>query len=214
MRFPFLAILTLCLISSFSYAESDDPSYGDDKNAVVPLYKESDLIQWFASNRHLAQVKKDDCQLVQDIEARARIVGSPAYQFLWGDMQNWGVCVPKDIENGMHYIEQAAKQGLPDALEHLARYNAEGIIVQQNMIKSMRYFKLAAELGSIKARIEYAQYLLRGYGSPRDFEDAYYYLQSTLTSDKKTHATIDYLKRNLAQRMPEYAVKRATARQD
>lgn len=86
MRFPFLAILTLCLISSFSYAESDDPSYGDDKNAVVPLYKESDLIQWFASNRHLAQVKKDDCQLVQDIEARARIVGSPAYQFLWGDL--------------------------------------------------------------------------------------------------------------------------------
>lgn len=114
----------------------------------------------------------------------------------------------------MHYIEQAAKQGLPDALEHLARYNAEGIIVQQNMIKSMRYFKLAAELGSTKARIEYAQYLLRGYGSPRDYEDAYYYLQSTLVSDKKTHAIIDSLKKNLAQGMPEYAIKRATARQD
>lgn len=214
MKFPFFAIFALSLTTFFCYAESDDPDYGKSKTEVVPLYQEADLIKWFATNKHLKRVKQDDCQLVQDIEARARIVGSPAYQFLWGDMLNWGVCVPKDIENGMYYVEQAAKQGLPDAIEHLARYNAKGIIVQKNMVKSMRYFKLAAELGSTKARIEYARYLLRGYGSPRDYEDAYYYLQTTISSNKKTHATINLLKANLALKMPVYAVKRAKARQD
>ena len=39
----------------------------------------------------------DECQLVQDIEARAVKVAMPSYQFLWGDMLAYGVCVKKDI---------------------------------------------------------------------------------------------------------------------
>ena len=51
--------LTL-LFSSLSMAE--------EPITAVPLYTESELIALINKNTHLARVKADDCQLVQDIE--------------------------------------------------------------------------------------------------------------------------------------------------
>ena len=68
---------------------------------AVEVYTESELFRLFDSNSHLERVKADDCQLVQDIEARAQRVESPAYEFLYGDMLAWGVCVERDVELGL-----------------------------------------------------------------------------------------------------------------
>src|SRR5699024_6626629 len=51
----------------------------DGELRAVPLYEEYELIEWINNNRHLQQVRdKDNCQLVQDIEARAEVLRLPA----------------------------------------------------------------------------------------------------------------------------------------
>ena len=47
---------------------------------------------------------------------------TPLMEFLYGDMLAWGVCVEQDVELGLYYIENAAHQGLPAALEQIGRY--------------------------------------------------------------------------------------------
>lgn len=62
---------------------------------AVELYTQDELIGLINSNTHLTRVVTDRCQLVQDIEAHAEVLNEPAFQFLWGDMLAWGVCVDK-----------------------------------------------------------------------------------------------------------------------
>ena len=49
---------------------------------AVPLYRQDELLNWIEQGRHLTQVKQDRCQLTQDIEARASVMKTPAYQYL------------------------------------------------------------------------------------------------------------------------------------
>ncbi len=107
--------LTAALIFSSSLVLADIGS-------AVPVYTDAQLFRLFEDNAQLKRVKADDCQLVQDIEARAIRVESPAYQFLYGDMLAWGVCVEKNAELGIYYMQLSAQQGLPAALEQLGRY--------------------------------------------------------------------------------------------
>ncbi|CAH0534607.1 hypothetical protein VST7929_02552 [Vibrio stylophorae] len=179
---------------------------------AVEIYSEDQLLRQFATNAHLKQVKADDCQLVQDIQARALRVDYPAYQFLWGDMLTWGVCVDRDVEQGLYYIELAAQQGLPDALEQLGRYYAHGTLVQKDRERAIPYLREAASLGSVKARILLAQLLLDDVGSPLDYEDAYRWLYHTVTDDRKTHRQIAMLRNGLERRMPANIVARAKKR--
>ena len=83
-------------IEARAAADSAVAALADGELRAVPLYEEYELIEWINSNRHLQQVRDtDNCQLTQDIEARAEVLRLPAYQFLWGDMLAWGVCVPQ-----------------------------------------------------------------------------------------------------------------------
>lgn len=180
---------------------------------AVPVYTDNELSQLFAENRHLQQVKADDCQLVQDIEARAIRVESPSYQFLYGDMLAWGVCVPRNVTLGVHYMQAAAQQGSPAALEQLGRYYAEGKLVQQDQERAIPYLREAAAMGHVNARILLAELLLSDYGSPLDFEDAYRWLYNTATGSQQIHSRITKLRRNLEQRMPANVIARAKRRE-
>jgi FOG: TPR repeat, SEL1 subfamily len=135
-----------------------------DVGAAVPLYEESELITLFETNSHLERVEQDECQLVQDIEARATRVGSPAYEFLYGDMLAWGVCVDQDADLGVYYMKQAAQQGLPAALEQIGRYYANGTLVQQDQRRAIPYLREAASLGDTRARIQLAELLVDDVG--------------------------------------------------
>ncbi|MBL4831961.1 MAG: sel1 repeat family protein [Aliivibrio sp.] len=184
-----------------------------DVGAPVEIYSEAQLIKLFNVNGHLDKIKQDSCQLIEDIEARATRIDSPAYQFLYGDMLAWGVCIDRDVELGIYYMENAAHQGLPEALEQLGRYYSKGILVQRDRERAIPYLREAAAMGNINARIHLAELLLGDFGSPLDYEDAYRWLYNSISADKGFHRKISSLRRGLEQRMPENIIARAKRRE-
>lgn len=176
---------------------------------VVQLYTQDELVVLINKNQHLARVKKDECQLVQDIQAHAAKVQEPAYQFLWGDMLAWGVCVDKDPELGIYYMWEAANQGLPAALEQLGRYYVQGTLVQKDMARAMPLLRESAGLGFLPAQLQWADLLVKGNGSPKDYEDAYRLLHHAIIADRATHQKAAGILRQLGQKMPENVIARA-----
>ncbi|MFA0088788.1 flagellar protein MotX [Vibrio sp. 10N.286.49.C2] len=207
-RHKITALICMSFLGTLKVAQAADVG------APIPIYSEDQLIGLIAENRHLAQVKADNCQLVEDIMARATRISLPAYEFLYGDMLAWGVCVPQDVELGLYYMENAAHQGLPVALEQLGRYYSRGTFVQEDKERAIPYFREAASMGNIDARIQLAELLLRDYGSPRDYEDAYRWLYNSVTPDNSKHKRISMLRRGLESRMPQNIIARAKRRND
>lgn len=182
--------------------------YGDFPSAVE-LYSDDELNQLIADNTHLKRVRADQCQLVADIKVRAELVKLPTYQFLWGDMLAWGVCVDKNAELGVYFMRAAAKQGQPRALEQLGRYYVQGRFVQQDIDRALPLFEQSAKLGFLPAKIQWAELLVRGYGSPYDYQLAYSYLYNTVTADAKMHKKLAQLLVQLEHLMPERVVTAA-----
>ena len=200
------ASLIMALSSSMSHANLADVG------EPVPIYTEAELINLIEKNQHLERVKADKCQLVEDIVARATRISLPSYEFLYGDMLAWGVCVEQDVELGLYYMENAAHQGLPAALEQLGRYYSRGTLVQQDKERAIPYLREAASMGNLNARIHLAELLLRDYGSPLDYEDAYRWLYNSVTADQRQHKRISVLRNGLEQRMPDNIIARAKRR--
>lgn len=176
---------------------------------VIQIYTQDELLDLIKKNQHLARVKSDDCQLLQDIEARATILKVPSYQFLYGDMLAYGVCVDKDVERGMHYMRLSADQGLPEGLEQLGRYFHIGKFVQKDMDQAVTFLREAASMGNLKAKIRLVELFLQGEGSPYDYEQAYHWLHHSIIADKKTHTKASKLLVRLAKLMPAKVVARA-----
>jgi hypothetical protein len=199
-------IATFCL-SLLAVAATN--SRADDEIKVVQLYTQDELISLINSNQHLTRVKLDNCQLVQDIEARASKMKVPAYQFLYGDMLAYAVCVPRDVELGVYYMRQAADQGLAAALEQLGRYYHTGRLVQADIDKAIVYLREAASLGNLNAQIRLVDVFLQGHGSPKDYEDAYRWLNKAIIFDKQQHQQVTLKLAALAERMPPSVVAKA-----
>jgi TPR repeat protein len=194
--------LLIVLISFQLKAQSNDLK-------AVQLYSQDELIRLINRNEHLSRVVLDDCQLVQDIEARAQTLKIPAYQFLWGDMLAWGVCVEADAERGIYYMNLSAEQGLPAAFEQLGRYYRDGKFVQVDSEKAVRYFYESSYLGNQKGQIQLAEMFVDGYGSPYDYEDAYHWLYNAITADKTTHDRIEVCLEGLERLMSPKSVRNA-----
>ncbi|RDV26847.1 sel1 repeat family protein [Alteromonas aestuariivivens] len=176
---------------------------------AVQLYSQDELIRLINRNEHLDRVVMDRCQLVQDIEARAEVLNVPAYQFLWGDMLAWGVCVDAEPERGVDMMKVAAEQGLPAALEQLGRYYAKGILVQSDKQRAVIYLREASALGNLKAKLQLAELFIAGHGSPYDYEDAYRWLYNAVTDDKQVHQQIAGYLAELEKLMHPKAVRNA-----
>ncbi|MBE0369585.1 MULTISPECIES: tetratricopeptide repeat protein [Pseudoalteromonas] len=176
---------------------------------AVPLYTQAELIELIKKNQHLQRVKSDECQLVQDIEARAETMALPSYQFLYGDMLAYAVCVDRDVELGLYYMRSAAEQGLASALEQLGRYYDVGQLVQADKAMAITYLREAAAQGNLKAQLRLVGLFNQGHGSPRDYEDAYRWLFHSAVADKAQHKKIERALSQLAQKMPQSVVRRA-----
>lgn len=176
---------------------------------VVQLYTQDELPQLILQNQHLKRVKSDDCQLVKDIEARADIMKLPSYQFLFGDMLAYGVCVPLNVERGWDLMQAAAVQGLPEALEQIGRYYQQGKFVQKDLTKAQHYLFEAGSMGNLNAQIRLAELLLGGTGSPVDYETVYRWLHHSVTADKNMHLRIQKALHALAGKMPGAVLARA-----
>ena len=201
------SLLAVPLVSVSLFISSN--TLADESPAAVPLYTESELIALINKNVHLQRVKADDCQLVQDIEARANKMALPSYQFLYGDMLAYNVCVERNVELGVYYMRKSAEQGLAAAIEQLGRYYDTGRLVQQDKAMAITYLREASAQGNLKAQLRLVKLFNDGYGSPRDFEDAYRWLFNAMVADKATHKKIENALTKLAQKMPDSVVERA-----
>jgi len=185
------------------------PPVNSQNLMAVQVYTDDQLLALIRENKHLSQVVLDECQLVQDIEARALKSKMPSYQFLWGDMLAYGVCVKKDIELGLHYMRLAANQGLVEGLEQLGRYYHVGKFMQVDIEKSIIFLKAAASMNNLAAQIRLATIYQQGYGSPLDYPELYSQLHHAITDDKVTHKKINKLKYQLALKMPAHVIAAA-----
>jgi len=183
-------------------------AYGQNLTAVQ-VYTDDQLLNLIKVNKHLSQVVLDDCQLVQDIEARAIKSEMPSYQFLWGDMLAYGVCVKKDVELGVHYMRLAADQGLAEGLEQMGRYYHIGKFMQVDIEQAIIFLKAAASMNNLAAQIRLASIYQQGYGSPLDYPELYSQLHHAMTDDKVIHKKISQLKKQLAMKMPTKVVNAA-----
>lgn len=184
-------------------------TWASQEDDVIQLYTQRKLLSLIAKNTHLQQVRKDDCQLVEDIKARAEIVKLPSYQYLYGDMLAYGVCVPKDAKYGVYMMEQSAHQGLVEAIEQLGRYYHIGKFFQKDLSRALRYLTEAASLGNLNAQIRLVEILGDEQGSPRDYESAYHWLYNSIISDDKQRAHVEIILAKLATLMPARIIKRA-----
>ncbi|MBO9489643.1 sel1 repeat family protein [Endozoicomonas sp. G2_1] len=178
---------------------------------AVQIYSDNQLLDLIKENKHLSQVVIDECQLVQDIEARAVKAKMPSYQFLWGDMLAYGVCIKKDIPLGLHYMKLAADQGLAEGLEQLGRYYHVGKFMQPDMAKAIVYLREASNLANLKAQLRLAKIYNQGHGSPLDYPSLYSQLHNAVTDDKSTYKQISQALSKLAEKMPEHVVLAAKA---
>jgi len=176
---------------------------------AVQIYTENQLLDLIKHNKHLSQVVLDDCQLVQDIEARAVKAKKPSYEYLWGDMLAFGVCVKKNVPLGLHYMELSAEQGLSEGIEQLGRYYHQGKFVQPDIKKAIKYLKRAASIGNLNAQIRLAKIYNTGQGSPLDYPILYSQLHHAITPDKKQHKKISLLLTQLANKLPSQVVDKA-----
>jgi len=197
----------LLLISALLFFVSNT-CYGQRLEAVQ-IYTDNQLLSLIKENKHLGQVVLDDCQLVQDIEARATKSEYPSYQFLWGDMLAFGVCVKKDVPLGLHFMKNAADQALPEALEQLGRYYHTGKFMQVDIEKAIFFLKEASAVNNLRAQIRLADIYAQGYGSPLDYPELYAQLHYSVTDDKKIHKQITKILSVLADKMPEHVVNSA-----
>lgn len=181
----------------------------DEPLKAVQIYTQDELLDLIKKNAHLDRVKADRCQLTRDIEDRAVKLHLPAYEYLYGDMLAWGVCVDQNAELGMYYIHQSAKQGLVPAMEQIGRYYHTGRFVQKDENKAYIYILRAAELGNLSAQLRLIDMQLEGLGSPYDFENAYRWLHHAIIADKKKHSQAAQKLSKLAKLMHPKSVEEA-----
>lgn len=181
-----------------------------DDLPIIQIYTQEELISLINEGKHLQRVAKiDECQLVKDIELRAKAVMLPAFEYLWGDMLLTGTCTTKNVELGVEYLVKAANQGLPAALEQLARYYAKGRYLQRDMQQAAILMHEAAGQGYLKAQIGWVDMLNSGIGSPLDYEEAYSWLHHSVIADDKQHRRAAALLAQLSRKMPPNIVERA-----
>jgi len=200
MRFTLIVLALFIFVSHTCYGQ---------KLEAVQIYTDNQLLDLIKENKHLGQVVLDDCQLVQDIEARAIKSKYPSYQYLWGDMLAFGVCVKKDVPLGLYFMKNAADQALPEALEQLGRYYHIGKFMQVDVDKAIFFLKEAAAVNNLKAQIRLADIYTQGHGSPLDYPELYAQLHRSVTDDKKLHKKIASLLSDLAEKMPKHIVNAA-----
>lgn len=202
---PFMLLLLLGMSSSTSALQIAAP----EEAKVVQIYTQDELAEMIKHNTHLQRVQADECQLVQDIQARADVMKLPVYQHLFGDMLMYGVCVPKDAKRGWDLVQAAALQGSPEALEQVGRYYQQGKIVQKDLTKAREFLYQAGAMGSLAAQLQLAELLVADVGSPRDYETVYRWLHHSVTSDQAQHQRIEQVLKSLASRMPAAVLERA-----
>ncbi len=181
-------------------------------NANTEMYT-PDKMNSIIENSRLAEVVRDQdkCQFTADIEDRARIVKSPVFMYAWGQMLNQGICVREDRDLAMGYIHRAADDGYAPAMMQMSMYYERGMGIGKSLNLSEQYMHTAAALGSKIARLNWADMLVRGFGSPSLYEEAYGWLYHSDFEDSYSKAKKKYLEEQLKKHLPPNVIARNEA---
>ncbi|MBM25330.1 MAG: flagellar protein MotX [Chloroflexi bacterium] len=193
-------LIGIATISGFLF-----PSFAINQSfelTPVPIYTENELISWINKDSHLKRLETDDCQIVEDIVARATRIDLPSYQFLYGDMLINSVCVEQNIETGLFYIRESAKQGFNPALYKLAQFYSKPIYVQKNDQRAIALLEEASFTGHVDSSILWAELLLEERGSPIDYPKVLKDLKESF-SQKDKHHKIKELIEKIKFKIPE-----------
>lgn len=221
MAFPALALQhsaydavtnsqTLALQDQFN--EQTVPDDTLTESIAAEMYTNAQLDRLIESHTLAHVVKeRDRCQFTPDIEDRARLVKLPIFMFAWGDMLISGTCVKQDQALGLSYIQKAAEDAYGPALERMAFYYEQGYLVPKNPTLSEQYMHTSAVLGSKAGRLGWADMLVRGYGTPAMYEEAYSWLYHTTFEDEYSRMKQQYLAGELEKRIPPNVIARDRA---
>lgn len=189
--------------------ESSLEKYKDD-NISARVYTVDELNTYVDNGLYVQIIRdRDHCQFTPDIEDRARIVGMPAFEFVWADMLINGYCVQQDIELGIDYLQRSVNHAYPPAMIHAAQYYESGRLLPRDKGKAVSLMRAAAALGSREARMEWVDMLVRGLGAPSYYEEAYSWLYHSIFFKEYEKAKSEYLLAAMRKLMPANIVARA-----
>lgn len=191
--------------------ESTLEKYKDD-NTSVNVYTVDELNTYIETGVYVQVIRdRDKCQFTPDIEDRARIVGMPAFEFTWAEMLINGICVQKDVELGIDYLQRAVNHAYAPAMIRSAQYYERGYLLPQDKNKAITLMRAAAALGSRTARLQWADMLVRGLGAPSYYEEAYSWLYHSIFFSEYERAKSEFLQGEMRKMMPANIVARAMA---
>lgn len=191
--------------------ESTLEKYKDD-NTQINVYTVDELNTYVENNIHFKIIRdRDKCQFTPDIEDRARIVGMPAFEYVWADMLISGVCVKKDVELGLDYLAKAVEHAYPPAMIRMSDYYERGHLLPRDRKQAVSLMRAAASLGSRTARLAWADMLVRGLGAPAYYEEAYSWLYHSIYFNDYEKIKSDYLQDQMRKMMPANVIARAQA---
>lgn len=182
------------------------------KDASTDMYT-PDIMNSIIENNKLEYIvlKQDRCQFTADIEDRARLVKSPVFMYAWGQMLLNGICVRAERDLALGYIRRAADDGYAPAMVQMAEYFEKGTFMHKSFSLSEQYMHTAAALGSKTARLNWADMLIRGYGSPSLYEEAYAWLYHSQYEDEYSQMKKIYLESQLKKFLPPNVIARNEA---
>lgn len=191
--------------------ESTLEKYKDD-NTQLNVYTVDELNTYVENKVYFEIIRdRDKCQFTPDIEDRARIVGMPAFEYVWADMLIAGVCVKQDVELGLDYLAKAVSHAYPPAMIRMSDYYERGHLLPKDRKQAISLMRTAASLGSRAARLAWADMLVRGLGAPAYYEEAYSWLYHSIYFNDYEKIKSDYLQTQMKKMMPANVIARAQA---
>ncbi len=114
----------------------------------------------------------DEAAAVAAVKRGARH-GDSRCKFILGMWSLSGEKAEKNPDEGLRWLREAAKDGLPIAQSCLGLLYASGLVVEQNEKKAARLYRKAAEYGDPLGQTALALASFRGVGIPENRVDAY-----------------------------------------
>jgi len=125
---------------------------------------------------HIEQMQRGDCGEALAIEGKAKS-GDADAQWTLGQLQQAGLCFPKDPASGLRWLQEAAKQGNADANHLVAVAHLRGDGTKKDPATAYPFMRKAAEGGSPEGMIGLALMLIDGKGAPHNPTEAASWLE-------------------------------------
>ncbi len=132
----------------------------------------------------------DEASAVAAVKRGARL-GDERCKFILGMWSLSGAKAEQNPDEGLRWLREAAKDGLPIAQSSLGLLYASGLVVEQNEQKAARLYRKAAEYGDPLGQTALALASFRGVGIDQNRLDAYQWM--SLAAEQGNEEALAYL---------------------